>query len=85
MAYTWGRANLAAGDVVVLTEIEHHANLVPWLMLRAERGIELRFLPMADDYTLDLTDLDQLLDGAKLLGRHRHVERARHADPGRAS
>jgi cysteine desulfurase/selenocysteine lyase len=53
---------------VVLTEIEHHANLVPWLMLREERGIELRFVPMADDYTLDLSGLDQLLDGAKLLG-----------------
>jgi cysteine desulfurase/selenocysteine lyase len=68
VAYSWGRANLSAGDVVVLSEIEHHANLVPWLILREERGIELRFIPMADDYTLDLTDLDALLDGAKLLG-----------------
>ena len=68
VAYSWGRANLSAGDVVVLTEIEHHANLVPWLILREERGIELRFVPMADDYTLDLTDLDRLLDGAKLFG-----------------
>jgi len=68
VAYSWGRANLDAGDVVVLSEIEHHANLVPWLMLREERGIELRFIRMADDYTLDLSDLDALLDGAKLLG-----------------
>ncbi len=68
VVYSWGRANLSAGDVVVLTEIEHHANLVPWLILREERGIELRFVPMADDYTLDLSDLDQLLDGAKLFG-----------------
>jgi cysteine desulfurase / selenocysteine lyase len=68
VVYSWGRANLSAGDVVVLTEIEHHANLVPWLILREERGIELRFVPMADDYTLDLTDLDRLLDGAKLFG-----------------
>lgn len=67
VAYTWGRANLVAGDVVVLTEIEHHANLVPWLMLQQERGIELRFIPMASDYTLDLSTFDQLLDGAKLL------------------
>jgi cysteine desulfurase/selenocysteine lyase len=65
---SWGRANLAEGDVVVLTEIEHHANLVPWMMLREERGIELRFIPVADDYTLDLSELDRLLDGAKLLG-----------------
>ncbi len=68
VAYSWGRANLAAGDVVVLTEIEHHANLVPWMILREERGIELRFVPMAEDYTLDLTNLDQLLEGAKLFG-----------------
>jgi cysteine desulfurase/selenocysteine lyase len=67
VAYSWGRANLAAGDAVVLTEIEHHANLVPWLMLAEERGIELRFIPMAPDYTLDLSGLDRLLDGAKLL------------------
>lgn len=67
VAYSWGRANLSAGDVVVLTEIEHHANLVPWLILKQERDIELRFIPMAPDYTLDLSDLDRLLDGAKLL------------------
>jgi cysteine desulfurase/selenocysteine lyase len=54
--------------VVVLTEMEHHANLVPWLMLRAERGIELRYLPLTDDGLLDLADLDATLDGAKLLG-----------------
>jgi cysteine desulfurase/selenocysteine lyase len=67
VAYSWGRANLQAGDVVVLTEIEHHANIVPWLMLRDERGIEIRWIPMAEDFTLDLTDLDRLLDGAKLV------------------
>ncbi|HEY5155891.1 MAG TPA: aminotransferase class V-fold PLP-dependent enzyme, partial [Acidimicrobiales bacterium] len=67
VAYSWGRANLSTGDVVVLTEIEHHANLVPWLMLQQERNIELRFIPMAPDYTLDLSGLDRLLDGAKLL------------------
>lgn len=68
VANSWGRANLAAGDVVVLTEIEHHANLVPWMMLREERGIELRFVPMADDQTLDLSNLEELLNGAKLFG-----------------
>ena len=68
VAYSWGRANLGPGDVVVLTEMEHHANLVPWLMLKAERGIELRYLPLTDDGQLDLSDLDPTLDGAKLLG-----------------
>jgi len=67
VAYTWGRANLHEGDAVVLTEMEHHANLVPWLMLKEERGIELRYLGIDDDYQLHLSNLDQLLDGAKLL------------------
>jgi cysteine desulfurase/selenocysteine lyase len=68
VAQSWGRANLTAGDVVVLTEMEHHANLVPWLMLKEERGIELRYIPITDDGLLDLSRLDALLDGAKLLG-----------------
>ena len=68
VAYSWGRANLREGDAVLLTEMEHHANLVPWLVLREERGIELRFLPIDDDYQLDLTDLDRLIDGVKLVG-----------------
>src|SRR6478672_591278 len=53
VAYSWGRANLRAGDAVVLTEMEHHANLVPWLMLQEERGIELRWLGITPDYHLD--------------------------------
>jgi cysteine desulfurase/selenocysteine lyase len=68
VAYTWGRANLHEGDAVVLTHLEHHANIVPWLMLQAERGIELRWIPLTDDHTLDLSNLDRLLDGAKLVG-----------------
>ena len=68
VAYSWGRSQLAPGDVVVLTEMEHHANLVPWLALKAERGIELRYIPLTDDGFLDLTHLDETLDGAKLLG-----------------
>jgi cysteine desulfurase/selenocysteine lyase len=67
VAYSWGRQNLSAGDVVVLSEVEHHANLVPWLMLAAERGIELRFIKMSDEFTLDLSDLDRLFDGARLV------------------
>ena len=68
VAHSWGRANLRAGDAVLLTEMEHHANLVPWLMLAEERGVELRFLPVADDHTLDLSELDRLVDGVKLVG-----------------
>ena len=71
VAQSWGRANLGAGDVVVLTHMEHHANIVPWHMLAAERGIELRWVPLTDDGQLDLTDLPQLLDGAKVVRRSR--------------
>jgi cysteine desulfurase/selenocysteine lyase len=65
VAYSWGRANLQAGDVIVLTQMEHHANIVPWHMLAAERGIELRWVPLTIDGLLDLTSLPTLLDGAK--------------------
>jgi cysteine desulfurase/selenocysteine lyase len=62
---SWGTANLERGDVVVLTHMEHHANIVPWHQLVAERGIELRWVPLTADGQLDLTDLPRLLDGAK--------------------
>lgn len=68
VAGTWGRANLGAGDAVVLTQMEHHANIVPWLMLAEETGVELRWLGVTPDGHLDLSDLDRLLDGAKLVG-----------------
>jgi cysteine desulfurase / selenocysteine lyase len=67
VAYTWARANLHAGDAIVLSHMEHHANVVPWQMLAAERGVELRWIPLTPDYRLDLTNLDALLDGARLL------------------
>ena len=61
VAYSWGRANLQRGDRVLLTEMEHHANLVPWQILAAERGVELDFIPVADNGTLVLDHLDRLL------------------------
>jgi len=67
VARSWGAANLAPGDAVVLTQLEHHANIVPWQQLATDRGIELRWIPLTADGRLDLTDLDALLDGARLL------------------
>ena len=61
VAYTWARANLTAGDLVILTEMEHHSNLVPWQMLQAERGIELDFIPVTEDGLLDLDAYKALL------------------------
>ena len=65
VAQTWGRANLRAGDAIVLTHMEHHANIVPWQMLAAEKGFEIRWLPLTADGQLDLSALPALLDGAK--------------------
>lgn len=67
LARSWGAANLGPGDAVLISEMEHHANIVPWHMLAAEKGFELRWIPVTADGHLDLTDLDRLLDGAKLL------------------
>jgi len=68
VAYSWARANLKAGDLVVLTEMEHHSNLVPWHMLQAERGIELEFIPVTGDGLLDLDVYRALLTrGPKLV------------------
>ncbi len=54
VAHGWARARLAPGDEVVISEIEHHSNIVPWQMLRDERGVTLRVIPMRADGTLDL-------------------------------
>jgi cysteine desulfurase/selenocysteine lyase len=61
VAYSWARANLKAGDLVVLTEMEHHSNLVPWHMLQAERGIGLDFIPVTGSGLLDLDAYKTLL------------------------
>ncbi len=64
---SWGRANLRQGDAVLLTEIEHHANLVPWLMLAEEIGVELRYLRVMSDGELDLSQLEQKMTGARVV------------------
>ena len=68
VARSWGAANLGPGDVVLLTQLEHHANIVPWFQLQAERGFEIRWIPLNADATLDLSELDRLLEGAKAVG-----------------
>jgi cysteine desulfurase/selenocysteine lyase len=68
VAYSWARANLKAGDLVILTEMEHHSNLVPWHILQAERGIELDFIPVTEKGLLDLEVYRSLLArGPKLV------------------
>ena len=66
VAYAWGRKHLKRGDVVVLTHMEHHSNIVPWQILAAELDLQLRWVPITADGHLDLETVPQLLDGAKV-------------------
>jgi cysteine desulfurase/selenocysteine lyase len=69
VAHTWGRVNLKAGDVIVLTVMEHHANIVPWQIIAAETGCSIRYVPILPDGTLDVAALEALLieNSVKLL------------------
>jgi len=73
IAYSWGRSHLKAGDVVILTEMEHHSNLVPWQMLQSELGIRLEFIPLTEDGLLDLTTYRSLLEGKPRLVSFTHM------------
>lgn len=69
VAYTWGRQNIRTGDEILLTEMEHHANIVPWQMLAQEKGAVIRYIPFLPDGTLDLAVLPGLLtEKTKLFG-----------------
>ena len=61
VAATWGRKFLSAGDEVVISEMEHHANIVPWQLLRDEKGIELKIAPIRDDGSFHLDDFEACL------------------------
>ena len=62
VAYSWARANLKSGDMIILTEMEHHSNLVPWQMLAVERGVTLEFVPVTDEGLLNLDVFRFLLE-----------------------
>jgi cysteine desulfurase/selenocysteine lyase len=69
VAYSWGSANVGAGDLVVVTEMDHHSNIVPWQMLCARTDAELAFVPIDDEGLLVEAELDALLErGPKLVG-----------------
>ena len=74
VAYAYGRWALQSGDAILLTPMEHHSNLVPWQILAAERGLELRFVPLTPDAQLDLPALPALLaDGRVKLASMVHI------------
>jgi cysteine desulfurase/selenocysteine lyase len=69
VAYSWGRQNVSAGDRILLTEMEHHSNIVPWYQLAAEKGAELDWVPIDQEGRLDLDAYATLLErGPKLVG-----------------
>ena len=69
VAHSWGRANLKAGDSILLTEMEHHSNIVPWLMLAKEIGFEIHYVSFGPDYQLDQQQYRRLLETRpKLVG-----------------
>lgn len=73
VAYSFGRGLLKAGDAVVISEMEHHSNIVPWQMLRDEKGIELRFAPISDEGELLMDKFAELLDETVKLVAITHV------------
>ena len=68
VAYSWGRCNIKAGDTILLTEMEHHANLVPWQQLAAETGAKVKYIPLTEQACCDMASVDSLLnDSVKLV------------------
>jgi cysteine desulfurase/selenocysteine lyase len=73
IAYSYGRAFLKAGDEIVITELEHHANFVPWVQLAKERGLTLKFIPLTADGRLDVSALDAIITERTKLVSFAHV------------
>ena len=73
VARAWGDANIGQGDVILLTEMEHHSNLVPWQLLARRQGAILRFVPITPEGQLDLEKLDTLLEGPVKIFAFAHI------------
>jgi len=76
VAYSWGRANVGAGDLVLTTEMEHHANLVPWQQLAIATGAKIEYVALTDDGRLDLDDMRRRLARGPKLVAFSHVSNA---------
>jgi cysteine desulfurase/selenocysteine lyase len=69
VAYSWGRANLSKGDLILLSDMEHHSNIVPWQMLASQLELQLEYIPLTSDFRLDIAAYQALLErGPKLIG-----------------
>jgi cysteine desulfurase/selenocysteine lyase len=73
VAYTWGRANVREGDEILLTQMEHHSNLIPWQRLAAEKGATIRYIELTDQQTLKLDGLENLFEARTRIMAMPHV------------
>lgn len=73
VAQTWGRANLKPGDRILLSQLEHHSNIVPWQMVAAETGAQIDVCPLTDDHRIDLGAAEAILTEAHKLVAFAHV------------
>jgi len=73
VAYTWGRANVLEGDEILLTQMEHHSNLIPWQRLASEKGATVRYIELTDTQTLALDGLENLFDARTRIAAMPHV------------
>jgi len=73
VAQTWGVQNLKAGDRILLSQLEHHSNIVPWQLLRDRTGVEIDVCPLTEDGQIDLTAAEQMLTPAHKLVSFAHV------------
>src|SRR5436305_5004049 len=73
VAYSWGNTNISAGDLIILTEMEHHSNLVPWQLLAHRTGARLEFVPVTDEGLLRLDIYEQLLEQKPKLVAFTHM------------
>ncbi|MEO8456267.1 MAG: cysteine desulfurase [Chloroflexota bacterium] len=73
VAYSWGRANIIEGDEILLTQMEHHSNLIPWQQLAKEKGATVRYVPVTPQGTLELNGLEDLFDARTKMMALPHV------------
>ncbi|KKK69278.1 hypothetical protein LCGC14_2935650, partial [marine sediment metagenome] len=76
VAYTWGRANVGPQSEILLTQLEHHSNLIPWQRLTAEKGASLRYIGLTEQQTLELDGLENLMDSRTRILAVTHVSNA---------
>ena len=73
VAQAWGRKNLSEGDEILLTEMEHHSNIVPWQLIANEKGVVIRYIPITEEGTLDFSQIDRLLSDKTKIVAVAHV------------